>query len=147
MTEKSEQKQELFEDGASKDRINLSPEEIADPINKNLKDRYQGLIEKEELDTLNVWESNEIIKGLDAEKSPVELNNDTVIIDDPTQKILGILPSANLTINGELQPIGSLIFSPIPIALMTLVSGIILFQKKNQFINLFWEKMVFQNRF
>ncbi|MGB5594323.1 MAG: hypothetical protein WBM62_09895 [Crocosphaera sp.] len=130
MTEKSEQKQELFEDGASKDRINLSPEEIADPINKNLKDRYQGLIEKEELDTLNVWESNEIIKGLDAEKSPVELNNDTVIIDDPTQKILGILPSANLTINGELQPIGSLIFSPIPIALMTLVSGIILFQKK-----------------
>ncbi|MGB5768998.1 MAG: hypothetical protein WBM32_03885, partial [Crocosphaera sp.] len=88
MTEKSEQKQELlkevFEDGASKDSINLSPKEIADPINKNIKDRYQGLIKKEELDTSNVWKSNEIIKGLDAGKSPVQLNNDTLIIDDTT---------------------------------------------------------------
>ncbi|MEA5511050.1 hypothetical protein VB715_14850 [Crocosphaera sp. UHCC 0190] len=114
-----------------KKEINLSPKEIAEPINKNLKDRYQGLIEEEESDTLNLWESNDIIKKIDAERSELTLDKTRVSIPDSTQKILGLFPSSNLNFNHESSSIGTLIFSPISIGILTLVSGIILIQKKD----------------
>lgn len=134
MVEQSKQKQKLLQElvgnESETNEINLSPEKLADSINEDIKNRYQGLIE-EESDTLNVWESNEIIKQLDAEKAISEIDMDQLVIDDPTEKLLGILPSNTLTINGESNAISSLIISPIPVALLTLVSGIIFIQKKD----------------
>lgn len=50
MVEKSQQKQKLLQELVGKDQgknqINLLPKKIADPINKNLQNRYQGLIEQ-----------------------------------------------------------------------------------------------------
>ncbi|MEA5535616.1 hypothetical protein [Crocosphaera sp. XPORK-15E] len=119
-----------------KKEINLSPKKIAEPINKNLKDRYQGLIEEEDSDTLNLWESNDIIKKIDAEKSEFNLDKTSVNIPDSTQKIFGLFPSANVNLNHESSSIGTVIFSPIPIGILTLVSGIILVQKKDVIYNL-----------
>ncbi len=134
MAKQETKKQKLLQELVGKDQetnqINLSPEKIADPINKNLKNRYQGLIEEETKDTLSVWESNEIIKQLDAEKSISEINVDQLLINDPNQKILGILSSNNLSFAGESPSLESVIVSPIPVALLTLVSGVIFLQKK-----------------
>ncbi|EAZ90898.1 hypothetical protein [Crocosphaera chwakensis] len=120
MAKQETQKQKLLQELIGKDQetnqINLSPEKIADPINKNLKDRYHGLVEEEEKDTLNVWESNEIIKQLDAEKSISDINVDQLLVDDPTQKIIGTLTSSNLNIAGESPSLGSVVISPIPVA-------------------------------
>ncbi|MDJ0662515.1 MAG: hypothetical protein QNJ42_23980 [Crocosphaera sp.] len=144
MVEKSKHQQKLLQELVGKDQetslINLSPEEIANPINKNLKNRYQGLIEEEESDSLSVWESNEIIKQLDAEKSISEINVDQLVVDDPTQKMLGVLPSNTLSINREPSSINSLIFSPISIALITVVFGIIFLQKKDSIAQFLWEE-------
>ena len=144
MTKKSQQQQKLLQELVGKDQetnvINLSPEKIADPINKNIKNRYQGLIEQEETETLNVWESNEILKQLDVEKSISEIDVEQLVINDPTEKILGILPSNTLSIKGEYSSISSLIISPIPVALLTLVSGIIFIQKKDDLAKLLWDE-------
>ncbi|ACB49882.1 hypothetical protein cce_0531 [Crocosphaera subtropica ATCC 51142] len=144
MVEKSQQKQKLLQELVGKDQgknqINLLPKKIADPINKNLQNRYQGLIEQEELDGLNVWESNEIIKQLDAEKPISKIDVDRMVVDNPTQKIIGILPSNNLNLSAESPSLGSIIVSPIPVALLTLVSGVILLQKKDTIAQFFFDK-------
>ena len=94
MVEQSSQKQRLLKELVGKDQeangINFSPEKIADPINKNLKNRYQGLIEEEESESLTVGESNEIFKQIEEGKSISEIDMDQVVINEPTQKNLGI---------------------------------------------------------
>ncbi len=144
MVEQSKEQQKLLQELVGKDQepniLNLSPEKIADPINKNIKNRYQGLIEQEELETLSVWESNEIIKQLDAEKSISEIDVNQLVVDDPTQKILGILPSNTINLNRESFFSNSLMISPISVALLTLVSGIIFIQKKDAISQLLFDE-------
>ena len=134
MAEQSKQKEKLLKEALGTDpetnEVNLSPEKIADPINKDLKNRYQGLMEEEELDTLKILESNEIIKELDSGKPISEIDVDQLVVDSPFEKILGIFSSNTLNLNREFPSISSLIISPIPVALLTLVSGIIFIKKK-----------------
>ncbi|NQZ61095.1 hypothetical protein [Crocosphaera sp.] len=139
MAEQSKQKEKLLKEALGTDpetnEVNLSPEKIADPINKDLKNRYQGLMEEEELDTLKILESNEIIKELDSGKPISEIDVDQLVVDSPFEKILGIFSSNTLNLNREFPSISSLIISPIPVALLTLVSGIIFIKKKDA---IFW---------
>ena len=134
MAEQSKQKEKLLKEALGTDpetnEVKLSPEKIADPINKDLKNRYQGLMEEEELDTLKILESNEIIKELDSGKPISEIDVDQLVVDSPFEKILGIFSSNTLNLNREFPSISSLIISPIPVALLTLVSGIIFIKKK-----------------
>ncbi|CCQ61165.1 hypothetical protein [Crocosphaera watsonii] len=141
MAEQSKQKEKLLKEALGTDpetnEVNLSPEKIADPINKDLKNRYQGLMEEEELDTLKILESNEIIKELDSGKPISEIDVDKLVVDSPFEKILGIFSSNTLNLNREFPSISSLIISPIPVALLTLVSGIIFIKKKMPFFGIY----------
>ncbi|CCQ65319.1 hypothetical protein CWATWH0402_5053 [Crocosphaera watsonii WH 0402] len=141
MAEQSKQKEKLLKEALGTDpetnEVNLSPEKIADPINKDLKNRYQGLMEEEELDTLKILESNEIIKELDSGKPISEIDVDQLVVDSPFEKILGIFSSNTLNLNREFPSISSLIISPIPVALLTLVSGIIFIKKKMPFFGIY----------
>ena len=90
MAEQSKQKEKLLKEALGTDpetnEVNLSPEKIADLINKDLKNRYQGLMEEEELDTLKILESNEIIKELDSGKPISEIDVDQLVVDSPFEK-------------------------------------------------------------
>ena len=142
MVEQSSQKQRLLKELVGKDQeangINFSPEKIADPINKNLKNRYQGLIEEEESESLTVGESNEIFKQIEEGKSISEIDMDQVVINEPTQKNLGIFSRNTLSINRQSFSVSSFIIAPIPIALLTLILRMIFIQKKVNIWRYLW---------
>lgn len=114
----------------SKNEITLSPEKIANPINNNLKNRYEGIIEKK-LDTLSIFKSYQIVKEIESGKTATEIDVDELDNNDPNQQIAAILTSNNFGFNRNYQTVENFEFSPFSIILMTLVTGVIAIQQKN----------------
>ena len=63
---------------------------------------------------------------------------DQVVINEPTQKNLGIFSRNTLSINRQSFSVSSFIIAPIPIALLTLILRMIFIQKKVNIWKYLW---------
>jgi hypothetical protein len=106
--------------------FSLSPQKLAEPINNHLINRYQGLIDKEELTTVNPKQAQEIIKQLDSDENAQNIDLNGFHNNPKDQNIISLLPSSGL--NTE-TPNSNVDFTTISVTTTVLILGMLLIFK------------------